>query len=412
MLRRFQSVRGIVLVASASVAAVALSACTPPMPPDVLAAQAEQNFTCYTSAQEATAPGWMSSVIDALNTGVMGLCPQQGVTAAAESTVAPFALTGAAPTDTEQKAFTTAACPSGKVIYGPAFAYGVGLAVNGPGMETVVLSPKAVAGILAGTITSWSDPAIAQGNEGLDLSSMGDITLVSLKEPDASVSAMTAYLTKADPTSWTSGTTGTLSTGTQVATTDDLVTELTNTPGAVGVLPTSVALGASLAVPALAVDGQAMDPTNGQQLAIGAGATTLTVDANGNIAASPALGGVPNPDTFDAAAAKIVLPSGEKMIGWPVNGYAHMLACTGSTDYLPASTFLYTVTLSGQGAIAGTGNTPLPEPVRIKVRTLAVQSNPSPSAVPSGAGTASPAAATDSAPSGAGPSDAGSPAAS
>ena len=383
MLRRSQSIRGIVLAASATGLAVALSACTPPMPPDVLAAQAEQHFTCYQSAQPASAPGWMTSVIDALNTGLMGLCPQQGVTAAADGTAASFALIGTAPTDADTKAFAAAACSTGKVVYAPAFAYGVGLAVNGPGMETVTLTPEAIAGILSGTVTSWSDPVFAKGNEGMDLSSLGDITVVSLKDPDGAVAAMTAYLAKAAPGAWTSGVTGTLKAGTQVATTDDLLTALSDAPGSVAVLPTSVALGASLAVPALAVNGTAMDPTNAQQLAIGAGATTLTVDAQGNIAAAPALGGVPNADTFDAAAAKIVLPSGEAMVGWPVQGYAHMLACDNGTDHLPMSTFLYDVTLNGQGAIAGTGNTPLPEPIRIKARTLAVQHNPSPTAVPS-----------------------------
>lgn len=415
MLRSFQSIRGIVLVASTAGAALALAACTPPMPPDVLAAQAEQNFTCYNGQQSVSAPGWMASVVDALNTGLMGTCPQQGVAAAATDTPATFAMLAQAPTDADQKAFAAASCPTGKVIFGPAFAYGVGLAVNGPGMETVILTPDVLAGILNGSITTWADPKLAAANDGVDLSSMGDIAVVSLKNPDGAVTALTTYLTTAAPTTWTAGVVGTLKVGTQVETTDDLVNEVTNTPGAVAVLPTAVAMGASLAVPAMEVNGTTMDPASSQQLAIGAGATTLTIDANGNISAAPALGGVPNADTFDAAAAKIVVPSGQEMIGWPVLGYAHMLACTNGTDFLPASTFLYTATLSGQGAIQGTGNTPLPEPIRTKVRTLGFANNPSPTAAPAspeGGAPAAPAPASAPASAPAAPSDMASPAAS
>jgi len=48
------------------------------------------------------------------------------------------------------------------------------------------------------------------------------------------------------------------------------------------------------------------------------------------------------------------------------------------------SSFLYTVTLNGQGAVAAVGYTPLPEPVRSKSRTLAASNNPSQSAAPAG----------------------------
>jgi hypothetical protein len=72
MTRSFQSHRGIVLVAVAAGLTLGVSACTPPMPPDVLAAQAEQNFTCYSGPQQVTAAADLSAAIDALNTGLMG----------------------------------------------------------------------------------------------------------------------------------------------------------------------------------------------------------------------------------------------------------------------------------------------------------------------------------------------------
>lgn len=391
MTRSFQSHRGIVLVAVAAGLTLGVSACTPPMPPDMVAAQAEQNFTCFTGQQQVTAAADLSAAIDALNTGLMGQCPEQGMVAAADGTVTDFTLTSSAPNDAEQKAFTDAACKTGKVLIAPAFAYGIGLAVNGPGMESVVLPPDVLAGILNGSITSWVDPKIAAANDGVDLSSMGDITVVSLKGPDGSVRAMTTYLNTSAPTVWTTGVADTLSVGTKVATTDDLLAELSNAPGAVAVLPLPVAANNSLAVVGMQVQNHTMDATNTQQLQIGAGATTLTIAENGNIFAAPAIGGVPNADTFDAAAQKIVVASGEALIGWPILGFAHVMACnTGATPPLAMSSFLYTVTLTGQGAVSAVGYTPLPEPVRSKSRTLAASNNPSQSAAAGGAASPAP----------------------
>ena len=391
MTRSFQSHRGIVLVAVAAGLTLGVSACTPPMPPDMVAAQAEQNFTCFSGQQQVTAAGDLSSAIDALNTGLMGQCPEQGMVAAADGAIADFALTSSAPNDAEQKAYTDAACKTGKLLIAPAFAYGIGLAVNGPGMESVVLPPDVLAGILNGSITSWVDPKIAAANDGVDLSSMGDITVVSLEGPDGSVRAMTTYLNTSAPTVWTTGVADTLSVGTKVATTDDLLAELSNAPGAVAVLPLPVAANNSLAVMGMQVQNQTMDATNTQQLQIGAGATSLTIAENGNIFAAPAIGGVPNADTFDAAAQKIVVASGELMIGWPILGFAHVMACnTGATPPLAMSSFLYTVTLNGQGAVAAVGYTPLPEPVRSKSRTLAASNNPSQSAAAGGAASPAP----------------------
>jgi len=157
------------------------------------------------------------------------------------------------------------------------------------------------------------------------------------------------------------------------------------------VLPLPVYANYSLSVMGKLLQNQTMDATSTQQLQIGAGATTLTIADTGNIFAAPAIGGVPNADTFDAAAQKIVVASGEALIGWPILGFAHVMACnTGATPPLAMSSFLYTVTLNGQGAVSAVGYTPLPEPVRSKSRTLAASNNPSQSAAAGGAASPAP----------------------
>ena len=54
----------------------------------------------------------------------------------------------------------TAGCPAGDVIYVPLYSYPVTLAYNIFGLEGLVLTPDAVAGILTSSITSCVDPAI------------------------------------------------------------------------------------------------------------------------------------------------------------------------------------------------------------------------------------------------------------
>ena len=107
----------------------------------------------------------------------------------------------------------------------------------------------------------------------------------------------------------------------------------------------------------------------------------------GNLAASPAIGGVPVEGNFDAAAAKIVLAEGQPMVGWPVVGYAHMLICDDPKDPLPLSTAQYLIRLAGQGSLETFGVTPLPDPIRIKLFTPLKVAVPSSAPAPASSAT-------------------------
>ena len=80
MSRNKKSSRGIVLAAcAAAAAALLLSACTPPLPPDVLAAQAEANITCQTGVQNVSIPEDFAGASDAVNGTLAGTCPDQSL---------------------------------------------------------------------------------------------------------------------------------------------------------------------------------------------------------------------------------------------------------------------------------------------------------------------------------------------
>lgn len=358
-----KSTRGIVLAACALTTTALVSACTPPLPPDVLAAQAEANITCQTGAQNVSLPEDFAGASDAVNATLAGTCPEQSLVEVAPGEPATLTITDTAPT-AEQVAAFEQICPSGAITV-PVLGYPVVLALNVIGLEGVVMTPKALAGILDGTVTSWTDPLIVDANPGIDFSGIPDITVMSLEGGSGAVNAMTAYLTKTAPESWTAGTVSTLAFGSKFATTADLMAELTMTDGAVAVLPAIQALNSALPMASADINGTTISVDDTQLLKVGVGALTITTDAQGNITATPAVGGTPVPENFDIAAAKVVLAEGQELLGWPILGIAHMMVCDDGTDPLPLSSAQYLVRLAGQGSLETFGLTPLPEPIRI-----------------------------------------------
>ncbi len=89
----------------------------------------------------------------------------------------------------------------------PTYLSSVGLVYNLPslGGEQLNLSADAIAGIFAGDITNWSDPAIAGDNPDLDLP---DRKIVPVHRYDSSGTTknFTEYLDAAAPGAWTYGT--------------------------------------------------------------------------------------------------------------------------------------------------------------------------------------------------------------
>lgn len=385
MSRKFTTTRGIVLIAVAALGALPLAACTPPLPPDVLAAQAENQITCQTGDQQVSVPDDFSGAMALVSSNLSGVCPEQTITDAPAEPPTKVTVVDHAPTAEELAAFTAAtSCPTAPIVV-PAFAYPVSLAYNIIGLEGLILPPDVLAGILSGSITSWEDPAIAAANDGVDLTGLPPITVLALENPSGSVEAMTTWLSKEAPTAWTAGPTGTLEAATTTYPTPaDLMADLTITDGAVAVLPVFQAVNNSVPVASLPVKDVIVDPSDTGLAKVGASATTVTVDAAGNISATPAIGGVPTEGNLDLAAAKVVLGADQEVLGWPVLGYAHLIVCDDPSDPLPLSTAQYILRLAGQGGLETFGVTPLPEPIRIQTFTpLKVKVNPDASVAPS-----------------------------
>lgn len=369
--------RGIALTAAltASAAALVLSACTPPLPPDVLAAQAEASITCQTGTVDVSSPEIFAGALDAVGQSLTTTCPDEQVVELDSAKPAPVRLVDVLPSAAVLAEFKATSCPVGTTRVVPAFTYPVSLAFNEPGLEGIRLTPAAMAGILGGTVTAWNDPVILSANDGFDLDGLPPLTLMGLADDQGAVQAVTAWLTERDPKAWTAGTVASLPAAKAFPTVTALVEQMTSTEGAVAVLPMSTATNNVLGAASLPA-GPDLDvwvaPDDVQLAKVGSAAVTdqtATLGEGGaadSLVFGPGVGGVPVEGQFDLAASKIVLAKDQPLIGWPVMGVAHLLVCDSAADPLPLSFAQYAVRLAGQGSFEAFGVTPLPEPVRVR----------------------------------------------
>ena len=369
--------RGVALTSFVGAGVLALSACTPPMPPDVLAARAENQIQCQTGAADVAVPENLMGSMQMLGDALTSVCPDQTLMEVPEDQPAPLRVTTGTPSAETIAAFEEN-CTPGDTIYVPLYGYPVTLAYNIPGLEGLVLTPAAIAGILNGTITSWEDPAITEPNASFDLTLLPEIAVMSTESPSGAVEAMTTWLSDVVPDQWTEGVVGTLPDSTVLPTYMDLILEMTLMEGTVAVLPVFDAINNLIPAASLPVVDDAEGGTgetvyisaDDVQLAkIGIGAINVTTDEKGNIAAAPAVGGIPVAENFDFASTKVILQEGQPMIGWPVNGVGHLLVCDSPDNPVPLSVAQYALRLAGQGALESYGLTPIPEPVRISTFT-------------------------------------------
>ena len=91
---------------------------------------------------------------------------------------------------------------AGAVIQLPWTAGGVAVEYNLPGVEGLRLTPQAVAGIFAGRITKWNDPAIRAENPTISLPGSG-IQVVHRSDGSGTTQVFTDYLKAIAPDLWT-----------------------------------------------------------------------------------------------------------------------------------------------------------------------------------------------------------------
>lgn len=97
---------------------------------------------------------------------------------------------------------TAATTKGGPVVHIPWSAGGIALEYHLSGVTNLKLSPEAIAGIWAGTITKWNDQKIAADNPGVPAT---PIQVVSREDGSGTSFALTSYLAAVAPGVWTLG---------------------------------------------------------------------------------------------------------------------------------------------------------------------------------------------------------------
>ena len=173
------------------------------------------------------------------------------------------------------------------VLYFPTVAAPITVSYNLSGLtKTLVFSASTLAKIFAGTITSWNDPAIAADNPGVSLPNT-KITPVHRSDGSGTTHNFTLYLSKADPTVWTFGSSTTFPTtiagGATGSGNPGVASTIADTNGAIGYVDYATAKDANLTVASIKNDaGQAIAAT-----LAGASAALATVTPNADLTYDP-----------------------------------------------------------------------------------------------------------------------------
>lgn len=134
--------------------AMGLTACNPPLPPEVRAALEEQIIVCEAGSSSIALPGAAVDQAALWGDSIAADCPDMSLL----------------DTPDEQSANMLAGIASSSQALETAYAqipFAVDAAVfvvNSSEMGALALSPAAIEGILTGKITNWSDPVIAADN--------------------------------------------------------------------------------------------------------------------------------------------------------------------------------------------------------------------------------------------------------
>jgi len=153
--------------------------------------------TSQTAAQEA----WRAGFQDANPKVTVNYDPTGSGTGQKNFAGGGYAIAGSDAAIAEGGA--AAGCAKGStLVQVPAYLSPIAVVFNLPGITSLDLDPATIAGIFAGKITAWNDPAIAATNPGAALPST-TITPVHRSDSSGTTENFTDYLAKTAPSVWT-----------------------------------------------------------------------------------------------------------------------------------------------------------------------------------------------------------------
>ncbi|MDP9436940.1 MAG: phosphate ABC transporter substrate-binding protein PstS [Actinomycetota bacterium] len=229
----------------------------------------------------------------------------------------------------------------------------VAIAYNLPGVEDLVLDAATTAGIFAGKITTWKDPAITALNEGAQLPS-SKIAAFHRSDESGTTDNVQKYLEAAAPEVWTFGDGKKFAApgGLSAAKSDGVTQAVTTTPGAITYVELSYAENAGLGI------AQIDTGAKGDPVALTAESAGKAVEAAKVVGTGSDLALELDYATDEPGAYPIILVTYE-------------IACSKGTPAdaldLVKGFLTYTASEDGQAVLEEVGYAPLPASIRERV---------------------------------------------
>jgi phosphate transport system substrate-binding protein len=236
----------------------------------------------------------------------------------------------------------------GAVVQVPWTAGGVAVEYNLPGVADLRLTASVLAGIFAGQITRWNDPAIKADNPRAPLPASG-IQVVRRSDGSGTTQVFTDYLTAAAPDIWTfpsgkdwpAGTPGTGAKGS-----DGVTAAVKQAVGAIGYAEPSYPKQAGLGI--ASVRNPAGNFVAPEALAVSAALAEATTNADGTLALD-------------------FTPAGRD--AYPISSASYLLFYRSNDDAAKDTAlkhFAEWALTEGQDLAEGLDYAPLPEPVQVR----------------------------------------------
>lgn len=353
-MRKFK--KPIISLLTVSALTFAITACTPPMPPDVLAAVAEQEVICAEGQINIALDEFNIPVIQSINDLFVSSCTDASINLINDPATADIVIS-----DGAVDGITLCTNPTAQV---PVMVESTGVAFNLAGVSSLVLDAQTIDKIYKGEITDWADPAIVALNPEFELTST-PITTVGLTKKTASDQAFVEWMGRLGAT----GFQNVAKTGFESSL--ELVETLALTDGAISIMPGSIM--SENALTRISIKTDEGDVTY-DLTSITAASTQAISEINGDIITVSL---DPNKEVLAEAGSDVVT------LPWQAISWINLAICKAdTTDFKNSATARFFLRQDAQGQLSVFGYGALDESLRLSSAGIAGKNLPLPTEVP------------------------------
>ena len=353
-MRKFQ--KPIISLLTVPALAFVITACTPPMPPDVLAAVAEQEVICAEGQLNIALDELNIPVIQTINDLYLSSCPDLTINLTSDAATADIVIS-----DGSTDGIALCTNPTAQV---PVMVESTGIAFNLSGVSGLLLDAQTIDKIYKGEITDWADPAIVELNPEFELTST-PITKIGLNKRTTSDEAFVEWMNRLGATEFQNVPT------TGYETPLELIDALALTDGAISIMPGSIMSENALSGISIKTDAgnvaydlasitaastQAVSEVNGDIV-------TVSLDPNKQVSA-------------EAGNDAVSLP-------WQAISWVNLAICKAdTTDLKNSATARFFLRQDAQGQLSVYGFGALDESLRLSSAGIVGKNLPLPSEIP------------------------------